>query len=126
MEVHAEGKEANAEGQVLCQTCGTSCGGKPVHWVAEQEAIVCSDCYGKGDSGGDSDNDMDANTEGKEGGQEDDAGEEEAPAVSNVTLLPDHMLGEIIERTHGHDLLALLFSCKTFKRVLAGSTRRAR
>ena len=39
--------------------------------------------------------------------------------MSNVTLLPDHMLGETIARTHDYDLLALLSSCKTFKRVLA-------
>ena len=39
--------------------------------------------------------------------------------MSNVTLLPDHMLGEVIARTHDHDLLAVLSSCKNFKRVLA-------
>jgi hypothetical protein len=47
-DVRSKRMEANAAGQVLCQTCGTSCGGKPVHWDAEQEAIVCSDCYGEG------------------------------------------------------------------------------
>ena len=44
--------------------------------------------------------------------------------MSNVTLLPDHMLGEVIARTHDHDLLAFLSSCKTFKRVLALDTAR--
>ena len=39
--------------------------------------------------------------------------------MSNVTLLPDHMLGEVIARTHDHDLLAFLSSCKTFQRILA-------
>jgi len=42
----------------------------------------------------------------------------------NVTLLPDHLLGEVIDRTHDHDLLALLSSCKTFKRVLSLDTAR--
>jgi hypothetical protein len=77
--------EVNAAGQVLCQTCGMGCGGKPVHWDAEQEAIVCSDCYGEGDSEGagdrgegdsdegdndggiESDNVREANAEGKGG-----------------------------------------------------------
>ena len=44
--------------------------------------------------------------------------------MSNVTLLPDHMLGEVIARTHDHDLLAFLSSCKTFQRVLALDTAR--
>ena len=44
--------------------------------------------------------------------------------MSNVTLLPDHMLGEVIARTHDHDLLALLSSCKTFQRVLALDAKR--
>ena len=59
-----------------------------------------------------------------EGPHEDDTGAGGALAASNVTLLPDHMLGEIIDRTHAHDLLALFSSCKTFKRVLALNTAR--
>ena len=45
-------------------------------------------------------------------------------AMSNVALLPDHMLGEVIARTHDHDLLALLSSCKIFKRVLGLDAKR--
>jgi hypothetical protein len=44
--------------------------------------------------------------------------------MSNVTLLPDHMLGEVIARTHDHDLLAFISSCKTFQRVLALDAKR--
>ena len=44
--------------------------------------------------------------------------------MSNVTLLPDHMLGEVIARTHDHDLLAFLSSCKTFKRILGLDAKR--
>jgi hypothetical protein len=42
--------------------------------------------------------------------------------MSNVTLLPYHMLGELIARTHNLDLLAFLSSCKTSKRVRALDT----
>ena len=37
----------------------------------------------------------------------------------NITVLPDDMISEFLDRSHDHDLLALLSSCKTFKRVLA-------
>ena len=64
------------------------------------------------------------NAEGKEGGEGDEQGTGGALAASNIALLPDHMLGEIIERTHDRDLLALLSSCKTFKRVLSLDAKR--
>ena len=34
-------------------------------------------------------------------------------AASNVTLLPGHMIGEILERSHDHDLLAVICTCPT-------------
>jgi hypothetical protein len=73
---------------------------------------------------------MEAHAEGKEGkeekegGMEDGAGTGGALAAFNVTLLLDHMLGEIIDRTHDRDLLAFLFSCQTFKRVLGLDAKR--
>ena len=36
-----------------------------------------------------------------------------APPTSNITLLPDHMIGEFLDRSHDDDLLALLSACKT-------------
>ena len=56
--------------------------------------------------------------------EEDGTGTGGALAASNVTLLPDHMLGEIIDRAHDYDLVALLSSCKTFKRVLGLDAKR--
>ena len=44
------------------------------------------------------------------------------PAVTNVTTLPDHMLWEILARSHDDDLFAALFTCKAFMRVLGEGT----
>jgi hypothetical protein len=83
--------EVNASGQVLCQTCGMSCGGKPVHWDAEKEAIVCSDCYGEGDSEGAGDRGVGDSGEGDNGGgiesdnvMEANAEGMHAPSISDV------------------------------------------
>ena len=63
--------------------------------------------------------------EGKEGGrQEDGAGGGGSPATSNVTLLPDHMLGEVLERSHDNDLLAAISTCKVFGRIQRLDTSR--
>ena len=63
--------------------------------------------------------------EGKEGGQEDDVGVGGAPTTSNVTLiLPDHMIGEILARSHSDDLLAVISTCKVLGRIQRLDTSR--
>ena len=57
------------------------------------------------------------NAEGKEGGEGDEQGTGGALAASNVTLLPDHMIGEIFARSHDNDLLAVISTCKVFGRI---------
>ena len=47
-----------------------------------------------------------------------------AAEISNVTALPDAMIGEILERTHSDDLLAAILTCKIFRRVQRQDTSR--
>ena len=59
-----------------------------------------------------------------EGPHEDGTGAGGALAAFNVTLLPDHMLGEILARSHSDDLLAIISTCKMFGRIQRLDTSR--
>jgi hypothetical protein len=54
-------------------------------------------------------------------GAEGKAGED---AVSNILELPDDMLGEILLRSHGDDLLAIISTCKELRRIQSLDTAR--
>ena len=55
-------------------------------------------------------------------GAEGKAGED--LAVSNILELPDDMLGEILLRSHGDDLLAIISTCKELRRIQSLDTAR--
>ena len=47
-----------------------------------------------------------------------------APTTSNVTLLPDHMIGEVLARSHDNDLLAVISTCQVLRRIQTLDTSR--